>query len=207
MFPLDDRRQDVAKFLARAEIFKKILNVHGSIIEGGVHDGVGLMTWAKLSAIYEPVNHTRRVVGFDTFDGFPSVSRFDGNAEVGGMAADSYETISSSIAAFNADRPVGHIAKVELVKGDATVTMPEWVKKYPHTVISLLHLDFDIYEPTLVALETFYPRMPKGAAIVFDELNMYEWPGETVALMETLGIPALRLERFPFTSTLSYAIL
>src|SRR6478609_11977780 len=47
------------KFIAKYEIFKKILNIHGGIIECGVHQGGGLMTWALLSSIFEPVNHKR----------------------------------------------------------------------------------------------------------------------------------------------------
>ena len=35
--------------------------------------GGGLLTWAQFSAIYEPYNHTRRIVGFDTFAGFPNL--------------------------------------------------------------------------------------------------------------------------------------
>ena len=38
------------------------------------------MTWAKLSAILEPVNLTRRIYGFDTFSGFPAISEKDRSA-------------------------------------------------------------------------------------------------------------------------------
>jgi len=36
------RRQDVAKFLCKTEIFKRQINVKGSIVECGVHHGGGL---------------------------------------------------------------------------------------------------------------------------------------------------------------------
>jgi len=54
-----------------------VIDVKGSVIECGVHNGFGVMTWAKLSAILEPVNLTRRIYGFDTFEGFPEVSKED----------------------------------------------------------------------------------------------------------------------------------
>ena len=79
-FPKYVRRQNLTRFLALYEIFKRVLSVKGSIVECGVHDGFGLMTWAKLSAILEPVNLTRRIYGFDTFEGFPSVSAADRTA-------------------------------------------------------------------------------------------------------------------------------
>ncbi len=72
-FPKYVRRQHLKRFLALYEIFKLILPVKGSIIECGVFHGFGLMSWAKLSTILEPENLTRRVYGFDSFGGFPSV--------------------------------------------------------------------------------------------------------------------------------------
>ena len=50
------RRQDIARFLCRYEIFKRQLHVKGSLVECGVHHGGGLMTWAQISAILEPYN-------------------------------------------------------------------------------------------------------------------------------------------------------
>ena len=73
-FPKYVRRQNLTRFLALYEIFKRVVNVKGSIVECGVFQGFGIMTWAKLSAIIEPVNLTRRIYGFDTFEGFSSLS-------------------------------------------------------------------------------------------------------------------------------------
>jgi hypothetical protein len=50
-FPRFASMADLGRFLTRAHIFQQILNVHGSIIECGVHLGGGLMTWTKLSAL------------------------------------------------------------------------------------------------------------------------------------------------------------
>ena len=77
----------------------------------------------------------------------------------------------------------------------------------PHLVVSVLFLDFDLYEPTKVALEHFIPRMPKGAIIAFDELDNPIWPGETQALMDTVGINRLRIERLPWDPYIGYAVV
>ena len=74
----------------------------------------------------------------------------------------------------------------------------------PHLVIALLYLDFDLYEPTKLALELFLPRMPKGAIVAFDELNCESYPGETLALNETLSISGRKIHRFPFDPWTSY---
>ena len=47
------RRQDIARFMVLFELFKKQIDVKGSIVECGVHQGGGLMTWAKLSSVLE----------------------------------------------------------------------------------------------------------------------------------------------------------
>ena len=211
-FPLYTPRQDMARFLVKHEIFKRVLGVHGSIVECGVFFGGGLMGWAQLSAIYEPVNHQRRVIGFDTFAGFPGMAGEDTGSEsaeahAGGLAVDSYEEISRAAELFDANRPVGHIPKVELVRGDATETIPRFVEENPQLIVSLLYLDFDIHAPTKVALEHFLPRMPRGAIVAFDELNLRDWPGESIALLESVDIRRLELERLPIGSTISFARL
>jgi len=206
-------RQAMAKFLARYEIFKKILHVNGSIIECGVLHGAGLLTWAKLSSIFEPANHVRKIIGFDTFEGFPSISQADAaggdssHLKPGGMTGSSLEDVEQAVALYDKNRPLSHIPKIELVKGDLCETAPQYLKSNPHLVVSMLYLDVDLYEPTKAALQTFLPRMPRGAVIVFDELNARMFPGETRAVDDVLGLRNLRLERFPFDSYVSFCVL
>lgn len=211
-FPKYVPRQTLSLFLAKNELFKKVLDVHGSIVECGVYLGSGLMTWAQLSAIYEPYNHVRRIVGFDSFSGFPSLSDADKGADQtyavsGGLAVDAKADIERSAGLYDLNRPLGHIPRVELAVGDATVRIKQYVEENPHLVVALLYLDFDIYEPTKAALEHLLPRMPKGAVLAFDELCQKAWPGETRAVNEIVGLRNLRVQRFPFTPQLSYAVL
>ena len=204
--------QDIRKFICRYEIFKKVLNVHGSIIECGVLFGGGLMTWAQLSEVFEPLNHLRKIIGFDTFSGFTSVSKKDKSdlpvqLKKGGLSIDSYDDLCQSIRLYDKIRFLNHINKVELVKGNVVDTLPKYLKKNPHTVVSLLFLDFDTFEPTAFVLKHLIDRIPKGGIIAFDELNHEVWPGETVATIKEIGINNLRVERFTFGSTVSYAVI
>ena len=93
------------------------------------------------------------------------------------------------------------------MQGDVAQTVPAYLAREPQTVVSLLHLDLDLYEPTKVCIEHFVPRMPKGAIIVFDELNNRTWPGETLAVMEALGLPKLRIQRFTYEPFVSFAVI
>ena len=204
-------RGPMTRFLALYEVFKRVLPIKGSVVECGVNRGFGLMAWARLSAVLEPVNLTRRIYGFDSFTGFPAVTDKDRTgpawetAQPGGLHADSYEELLKLIELYDKDRFLGHIPKVELVKGDATKTIPAFIADHPHLVVSLLFMDFDLYEPTKVALEHFVPRMPKGAIIAFDELDNPLWPGETNALIDTLGMGKLQLERVEFDPYIAFA--
>jgi hypothetical protein len=205
-------RRSLAKFLARNEIFKRMLGVNGSIVECGVLHGAGLFTFAQLSAIYEPYNHTRRIVGFDTFAGVPSVHEADTTSgssshfRSGALAGSTQEELRRAIALFDANRPLSHIPKIELVAGDLRETAAKYVAANPHLVVSLLYLDVDLYEPTKAALEAFLPRMPKGGIVAFDELNAQTFPGETTAALEVLGFSDTRLERFPFDPYISFCV-
>lgn len=211
-FPKYVRRQNLTRFLALYEIFKRVLEVKGSIVECGVNHGFGTLTWAKLSAILEPVNLTRRIYGFDTFSGFPSISEKDRSAnsmhvKEGDLFANSQDEILELSRIHDSTRFIGHVPKVELVKGDAVQTIPKFIESHPHVMVSLLYLDFDLYEPTRVALEHFLPRMPRGAVVAFDELDNPLWPGETAAMLEFHGKYRFRLERLPFDPYIGFAVL
>ena len=209
-FPKYVRRQQLKRFLALYEIFKLALPVKGSVVECGVFKGFGVMSWAKLSAMLEPENLTRRIYGFDTFAGFPSVSDKDANPVAaphgGALFADSYEELQSLIAQYDQDRFLGHVSKVHLIKGNVVETVPTFLGSNPHLIVSLLFLDLDLYEPTQVALRHFLPRMPRGAVLAFDELDNPMWPGETLALLEELG-SRIRLRRLEWDPYIAYAVL
>lgn len=211
-FPKYVRRQNLTRFLALYELFKRQLPIKGSVIECGVNHGFGTMSWAKFSAILEPVNLSRRIYGFDTFEGFPGVSEQDRSAasqhvKVGDLAADVYEELGELVDIYDSSRFLGHVKKVSLVRGDALETIPQFVKDNPHLVVSLLFMDFDLYEPTKVALEHFLPRMPRGAVLAFDELDNPLWPGETLAMLEAHARRPLRIERLEFDPYIGFAIL
>jgi hypothetical protein len=210
-FPRFVDRSSIGHFLVLYELVKLASGVHGSIIECGVYDGAGVFGMAHASSLIEPLNHRRRVIGFDTFSGLASVtdrdttSNYD-HAREGAIRGSARAEIERAIGIFDQGRPLAQIPKIHLIEGDFMTTGPEFVRDNPHMIVSLMHLDFDVYEPTAKALELFLPLMPAGAVLAFDEAHAVEWPGETQALLKHLDLPRLRLQRFPFTS-ISYAVL
>lgn len=210
-FPKYIRRQHLKRFLAMYEIFKLALPVKGSVVECGVFKGFGVMSWAKLSTMLEPENLTRRIYGFDSFAGFPNFTEKDGNPvaapAIGALYADSYDELVALIDEYDRDRFLGHIDKVHLIKGDVVETIPQFLAEHPHLMVSLLFLDLDLYEPTKLAIEAFLPRMPKGAVIAFDELDNPMWPGETLALLDSIGIGCLQIRRLEWDPYIGFATL
>jgi len=210
-------RQNLARFLARYEMFQRIKDVQGSIVECGVLFGGGLLSFAKLSTILEPYNFQRRIIGFDSFSGFPTIDDADlagkkdrksAHLKKGGFSAESaYDDILKAVEIYDISRYLNHFPKVQVVKGDFEVTAPQYLKDHPHLVISLLYLDFDIYRPTKVALEHFLPRVPKGGIVAFDELNEEAFPGETTAVLEAFDLNKLRVRRFDFEPRMSYVVI
>ncbi|MFT5519448.1 MAG: hypothetical protein ACI9IA_000028 [Enterobacterales bacterium] len=208
------RRQEITRFLVRHELYKLIQDHKGCIAECGVYAGQGLMTWAQLSTIYEPVGGMfRHIYGFDTFEGFPSVddkdkigdSKFDWKE--GDLANDSYDDLLNCIELYDKNRFLSQIPKVSLVKGDFNKTSKTFLQDNPHVLFSLIYLDFDLYEPTKQALEFFLPRCSKGTILAFDEINHPLWPGETLALLEGFDIKTSKLRQFNIDPTISYLII
>lgn len=202
-FPKYVRRQNITRFISLYELFKRIQYQMGSIIECGVNQGFGIMSWSKFSSILEPVNLTRKIYGFDTFEGFPALSEKDesqasAHIKKGDLYANSYDELLLLSDIHDSTRFLGHIPKVELIRGNAVETIPKFVDENPHLIVSLLFLDFDLYEPTAMALEKFVPTMPKGSIIVFDELNNPLWPGETRAMFDYFKKEKPTIERFDF---------
>jgi hypothetical protein len=171
------------------------------------------LAWAKISDILEPYGFLRKIYGFDTFSGFPSVEAIDTVGEIAkevskiGHLNPNFDVVSElneCIVKYNSERLLNHQEKIFLIKGDATKTIPEFVNSNPHVLVSLLYLDFDLYSPTISALKYFLPRMPNGSIIAFDELHDEKSPGETDALLKCLDLNKYKLEHFPWEPHISW---
>ncbi|HEY3275870.1 MAG TPA: TylF/MycF/NovP-related O-methyltransferase [Syntrophorhabdaceae bacterium] len=190
-------------------LYQKIVEIPGVIMEFGTRWGQNAALFSSLRGIYEPYNRTRKIVAFDTFEGFPEVSPQDGTCKSitpgGYKVTAGYDAYLDQVLAFHEkENPLGHIKKYALVKGDATSTLPRYLEEYPETIISLAYFDFDLYEPTKKCLQLIRERLVKGSIVGFDELNEHETPGETLAVMEVLGLRNLELRRLSYVSRVSY---
>ena len=192
------------QFISRYELYKLIKDIPGDIIEFGVCGGKGLFSFAQSVFINEPQYQWRNIIGFDTFEGFPSVHENDciqissHLKTVGAFKTDSYDELVKLKKIHEDFRFMTSRQQIELVKGNVITTLPDFLKKNPGTIVSLLYLDLDLYEPTKFAIEHLWNRIPKGGIIVFDEAIMRDWAGESIALQETIGIGNHKLIKMPY---------
>ena len=199
-------RQNFTKMLTRIELFKKIIDIQGSIVECGTYKADSLLTLFHMSTILEPFSFNRKIIGFDSFSGFPRVSDKDNDqfAKVNHLSDVDLSHIQKVVDIQEMNKAIPEIRRIELVQGNADVSIPQYVRNNPHLIISLLYLDFDLYEPTKIALEELLPRVVSGGIVAFDELNQLKWKGETQAFHEIVGIGNVALRKFSFDAHVSY---
>ena len=191
-------RQHLSHILFWERIYRDILEVQGVIMEFGSRWGRNLSLLSNFRSIYEPFNYGRKIIGFDTFKGFQACSELDGSDAKDGdynVAEGWQDELGQILELHQNNAPLPHKNKFELMQGDASETLNNYLDLHPETIISLAIFDFDIYEPTKNCLEQILPFVTKGSILVFDELNCPGWAGETLALKEILGLSKFAIKR------------
>lgn len=206
------KRQELTKTLFFAELYKQVLQVHGSIFEFGVRWGQNLVTLNNLRGIYEPFNHSRKIVGFDTFEGFVGTHEKDGGHDVissGSLAvSEGYEEYLQRVLNYHEQEcPLSHISKNSLEKGDAPKRLADYLQRNPETIVAMAWFDMTLYEPTYECLKQLKGHLTKGSILGFDELNDHQFPGETIALRDALGLENVAIQRNQFSGAQSYVVI
>jgi len=171
------------------EVYKLLEGRPGLIGQFGVRWGRELALFDSLRSIFEPYNHSRKILGFDTFTGYTGISETDGKASQvieGNLSTlPNYASHLANILTLRQELSINpQISKFELLEGAITDTLRPYLASHPETIFSLIHLDFNLYHPTKYVLETAIEHVVKGSIVVFDELCCPALPGETVAFHE-----------------------
>lgn len=196
---------EVKRLLFFADLYQRIVNVPGIIVEFGCRWGQNLAHFQSLRSILEPYHHRRMILGFDTFEGFPSVSKHDGESSVIEAGAYSvtpdYESYLRDLLALRERQsPLPNVRKFKVIQGNAPAAFQTWLEEHPETIVALAYFDMDLYEPTAQCLRLLTGRLTQGSIVGFDELNHTTFPGETMAVREVLGLDNIRLRRSPWSA-------
>lgn len=192
-FGLFLRSGALVKYLVINEIYQMIVDVPGSIMEFGVWWGQNLVLFENFRAIYEPFNKNRRIIGFDTFQGYANVSDKDNQRskifyEGNFACSQNYNKYLGNLLETHEQLNVyGHLSGIhKLVVGDCCDTVPKYFDNNRDEIVALAYLDVGLYLPTKVILKNILPNTVPGSVIVLDELNWNEAKGERIAYKEML---------------------
>lgn len=140
--------------------------IMGAFAELGVYKG-------ETANMIHAMDPSRTLHLFDTFEGFDKRDTKNENTE-------EHTTIDFS---NTSEDGVRHA----IDGGDKIIVhpgyFPETTKNLEEQNYAFVHLDADLYQPTLAALKYFYPRLSPGAVIIIHDYN-HTWEGVRRALSE-----------------------
>lgn len=193
----------ISKILAHYEIYKMTREIPGAIVECGVLKGASFSRFAMFREIFgNPFS--KKIIGFDTFDTFPE-TEFEGDKDARNRQINAAGINSISVdQLYEVLKNKGIEKNVELVEGDITKTVPEYIEKHPELKISMLNLDTDIYEPAVTILKYMYPRITKGGVLILDDYETF--PGEAKAVDDYFKDKKIEIKKFSFCMTPCYVI-
>jgi hypothetical protein len=193
----------IGKMMAHYELYKMALEIPGAIVECGVFKGASLVRFATFRELLSNP-FSKKIIGFDAFGRFPETAfaadqsfrqKFVDNSGEEGIGKEQLEQVLQQ---KRLER------SVELIAGDITKTVPAYVEAHPELKISLLNLDVDIYEPSVVVLEQLYPRLSRGGVLVLDDYGSF--PGETKAIDDFFADKKVKIRKFPFCMSPAYVV-
>jgi hypothetical protein len=163
------------------ELTKKVCenNVEGDLVECGVAAGSQIAAF-QVALTESNQLRNRKIYAFDSFEGIPLAGEFDTEqAGIGEITHDKYAPIeerlvSSGITVHSKENVIGNFQKWDL-SIDNIIFVKGW---FQHTVektskeiksISILRLDGDLHESTLICLQHLYPLVSKNGYVVIDD--------------------------------------
>ncbi|HWZ22355.1 MAG TPA: TylF/MycF/NovP-related O-methyltransferase [Cytophagaceae bacterium] len=193
----------LSKIMSHYELFKMTRNLPGAIVECGVYKGASISRFAGFRDLFGSA-FSNKIIGFDIFGEFPETKFTDDLKYRENFIKDAGSSSISVEQLMEVLKFKGVDKNIELVKGDITKTVPEYISKNPHLKISLLNLDTDIYEPAVTILEHLYPRIVNGGILIVDDYGTF--PGETKAVDDYFKNKNVEIKKFPFAMTPAYII-
>ena len=193
----------ISKLLSHYELYKKIVNLPGHILEFGVYKGSSLIRFLTFREILESP-YSRKTVGFDAFGKFPSTEilqedkKFIKTFETAGGDGIKIEDLEKSFS-------LKGFKNFELIKGDIGKTLPDYIKKHPELKIALLHIDVDVYEPTKTILDLCYDKIVPGGILVLDDYGTVY--GETKGVDEFFSKKNITIKKLPISHIPSFIII
>jgi hypothetical protein len=192
----------IGKFISHLEIYRKIINLPGDVLEFGVYKGSSIIRLLSFRNLLEN-EYSRKITGFDIFGKFPDKLSIESNRNfvekfenAGGYGINKDE--------LNILLDKKGFRNFSLIEGDISHTVPEYVIKNPALKISMLHIDVDVYEPTKVILEYLWDKIVPGGILMLDDYGTVE--GETKAIDEFFSGQNIQIHKLSYNYIPSYIV-
>lgn len=204
----------LARILAITDIYKQIVNIPGAIFDVGTWRGQTAVICENLRAIYEPLHFNRRIVCFDTFEGYQGFSEKDKATSLHrdgtyGVGGDDYAAfLHHLLIQHEKSNAMGHNnGKHRVVKGDCRITIPQFFTDHPNEYLALAFFDVNSYDPTLKAFDQVWAKLVPGGIVAFWQLTRDTIPAEARVYAEHI-LPGFKhtLHRSPTYPGLCYLI-
>jgi hypothetical protein len=174
------------RFLSLAQLVRQVAAIEGSFAECGCLFGHSTYMIARTMT---RIGRSDLLHAFDSFEGLSPPTTQDRNVspnhvDLFGLHAH----LNSGKTMFRAElemtrRNLAPFPFVRLYQGWIPSRFPEVASEK----FAFVHIDVDLYEPTLRSLEFFYPRLVQGGALQIDDYNFMDWPGTTAAVDQFLA--------------------
>jgi len=154
------------------ELLRLVETVPGDTAECGAFEGAGSYLICHANAAnsnYKRLHHI-----FDSFEGLSAPATADGAYWHKGDMARGEDIVRRNLAEFKA---------IDLHKG----WIPERFMDVEEGRFAFVHVDVDLYQPTLDSMRFFYERMSPGGIILCDDYGFSTCPGATKAVNEFLS--------------------
>ena len=163
------------KMMKKSELYLKVKDLAGDILEFGVFKGAGMALFLNLKMMYEP-NSLMKVIGFDFFNSVALTNTLDGlnktmmTTVLNRVSNEELliDNVKKRLSKFNQDT-------YKLIQGDAVVSSAKYNIENPGARIKILYMDIDLGEPTYKILKTLWNKVVQNGIIVFDEYGYHKW--------------------------------
>ena len=162
----------MSKFATHLELFRQVSGLAGDIVECGVFKGASLSRFIKFRTLFENES-SKKIHAFDTFDLYPEVNSEEDRAMRDKFITEAGDLSISRSRLIEVLKENNLYNNIELIGGDIQKSVPEYLKQNSHLRISLLHIDVDLYGPTNIALQSFYPHVVQGGIVILDDYGAF----------------------------------
>lgn len=149
--------RQLERYWVVCQYVKQSLAIEGTTAECGIYQGV--TSWLICEN-----SEGRQHFGFDSFSGLSRPGRYDGD----------YWTLGDL-------NTTARLAIARLAKFPNATLFAGWIPdrfaEVSDQSFAFVHIDVDLYGPTLDSLEFFYPRLVSGGIIILDDYGFLTCPG------------------------------